>query len=265
MAALYDQVNGWGPDYEYWLKVAGTVSAHDVVDLGCGTGQLTVRLARAGHRVVGIDPDPRMLQVARARDGHEAVTWVQGYAADIATASADLVTMTGHVSQLFLTDNDWAQALRELRRALRPGGRVAFDMRNPHARDWEAWNPTDSRRSVSSDSGVAEVWHEVTALEGQLVTFETTTRYADTGRVEVDTDVLRFRDGPALHTSLVSAGFAVDQVHGNWDGTPATKWSRELIVTATQTERPPAERPGTGPAARPGVPGSAAFARTLTA
>ena len=100
MAALYDQLNGWGPDYEYWLKVAGTVSAHDVVDLGCGTGQLTVLLARAGHRVVGIDPDPGMLQVARARDGHEAVTWVQGYAADIATASADLVTMTGHVSQL---------------------------------------------------------------------------------------------------------------------------------------------------------------------
>lgn len=261
MTALYDQLNGWGSDYDYWLALAGTSSRLDVADLGCGTGQLTVLLARAGHRVVGIDADPGMLQVARARDGYELVTWVQGYADDIATASTDLVTMTSHVSQVFLTDTDWAHALRELRRALRPGGRVAFDMRNPHARGWEAWNPTDSRRSVSTDSGPAEVWHEVIAVEGQLVTFETTTRYADRGRVEVDTDVLRFRDEPPLRTSLVSAGFAVGQVHGNWDGTPATKLSEELIITATRTERPPAERPSTAAAARQGVPGSATSAR----
>lgn len=261
MAALYDQVNGWGPDYEYWLQVAGTMSALDVADLGCGTGQLTVLFARAGHRVVGIDPDPGMLQVARARKGQKLVTWVQGYAADLATASADLVTMTGHVSQVFLTDTEWAKALGELRRALRPGGRVAFDMRNPHARGWEAWNPTDSRRSVGTDSGVAEIWHEVTAVKDQLVTFETTTRYTDSGRADVATDVLRFRDEPTLRTSLISAGFAVDQVHGDWDGTPATKLSRELIITATRTVRGPQDQAGPAVEGRRNVAKAAAATR----
>ncbi len=46
--------------------------------------------------------------------------------------------MTGHASQVFPRDDDWLQALHHVRRALRPGGRVAFDMRTPHVHGWEA-------------------------------------------------------------------------------------------------------------------------------
>src|SRR4051812_15733296 len=82
VTADYDRLNGPGPDYDYWLRTVARVAPRDICDLGCGTGALTVLFA--GHadarpRVTGVDPDPGMLAVARARPGHELVTWIDGY------------------------------------------------------------------------------------------------------------------------------------------------------------------------------------------
>ena len=233
MGALYDALNGWGPDYDYWLALADRIGPGSLTDLGCGTGQLTVLLARQGARaVLGVDPDPAMLSVARARDGSERVTWVQGYAADVPSASSDLVVMTSHVAQVLLADEEWLDALRHVHRALRPGGRLAFDTRNPVAHGWEAWNPRDSLRHVETDDGAFEVWHEVTGVGDGLVTFHTTTRHVASGVESKETDVLRFRSEDALRDSLASTGFRVEHVHGDWDGTDATQRSHELIVCA---------------------------------
>jgi len=68
------------------------------------------------------------------------------------------------------------------------------------------------------------------------VSFDTTTRYAHSGHVEVDTDVLRFRDESALRAGLPLGGFVVEHVHGDWDASPARATSRELIVTAVRAD-----------------------------
>ena len=234
MDAVYDQLSGYGPDHDYWVRLVGDVEAGDLCDLGCGTGMLSVLFARGGCRVTGVDPDPGMLAVARARPGHELVTWVDGYAGDVATGSADMLTMTSHVSQVFLTDGAWREVLIEIRRVLRPGGVLTFDMRNPAARGWERWNPAASRREVVTPEGPAAVWHEVEEVRDGLVRFATTLEYATSGEREVDVDTLRFRDEPTLRGSLAEAGFTVTELHGDWDGSPATPSSRELIVTATR-------------------------------
>src|SRR5688500_4161224 len=68
--------------------VAALESRRDdvVVDLGCGTGQLTLPLGRRARAVVGVDPEPDMLE--RARDvgreqGTTNVTWILGADSDI--------------------------------------------------------------------------------------------------------------------------------------------------------------------------------------
>lgn len=182
MTSTYDQLNGWGPDYDYWLALTARLAPQAITDLGCGTGQLTVLLAQHTTTTVGVDPDPAMLAVARTRPDHELVQWMDGYADAISTASTDLITMTSHVAQVFLTDTDWTRTLGHAHRALRPGGRLAFDTRNPTARGWQAWNPTDSRRSITTPAGPAAVWHEVTDVRDGLVTFATTTRSPAAGR-----------------------------------------------------------------------------------
>jgi SAM-dependent methyltransferase len=53
-----------------------------VADLGCGTGLLSSAFAARGHRVVGVDPAPAMLELARARRGGDRVEWVQAFAQD---------------------------------------------------------------------------------------------------------------------------------------------------------------------------------------
>lgn len=233
MTALYDALNGWGPDYDYWLSLTRKLSPDALTDLGCGTGQLTVLFAQQGpSTVLGVDPEPTMLDIARQRDGHELVTWIEGYAADIPDASADLITMTSHVSQVFHSDDAWWDVLRHIRRALRPVGHVMFDMRNLLAHGWDEWNPVDSRRRVDSDAGPIELWHEVTSARMGLVTFDTTTRHLLTGVTDTETDVLRFRSESQLRESLTACGFRIEHIHGDWDGATATSDSRELIVLA---------------------------------
>lgn len=232
MTSTYDQLNGWGPDYDYWLALTARLSPQTITDLGCGTGQLTVLLAAHAATTVGVDPDPAMLAVARTRPDHELVAWIDGYADAIPTASTDLITMTSHVAQVFRTDTDWAELLGHAHRALHPGGRIVFDTRNPAARGWQAWNPTDSRRSITTPTGPAEIWHEVTAVRDGLVTFTTTTRWPTGGREETVTDTLRFRDQDAVRASLAEAGFTVDSLHGDWAAGPVTAAAPELIVTA---------------------------------
>ncbi|RIJ15014.1 class I SAM-dependent methyltransferase, partial [Clavibacter michiganensis subsp. insidiosus] len=69
LVALYDGDNPDGPDHDFDRALAEEVGARSVLDLGCGTGMLTVSLATAGRRVVGVDPSAAMLDVARGRPG----------------------------------------------------------------------------------------------------------------------------------------------------------------------------------------------------
>jgi len=64
------------------------------------------------------------------------------------SAWADLVTMSGHVSQVFVTDNQWRVALHDVHRGLAPSGFLAFEMRSPSARAWERWTREQTLRIV---------------------------------------------------------------------------------------------------------------------
>src|SRR5579884_984396 len=94
------------------------------------------RLAAAGHGVIGVDPNRLMLDVARRGRHGDHVRWIEGGAHDIGVTGADLAIMTGHVAQFFVRDDEWSSALAALRAALRTGGRLAFETRNPGARAW---------------------------------------------------------------------------------------------------------------------------------
>ena len=94
-----------------------------VLDACCGTGDLAVAARRAGAReVVGLDFSPRMLE--RARRKEPAVEWVQGDLLELpfADASFDAATVGFGVRNVA----DLERGLAELRRVLRPGGRVGI-------------------------------------------------------------------------------------------------------------------------------------------
>jgi len=97
-----------------------------VIDLGCGTGQLTADLAeryRSAH-VVGVDLSAAMLAAARRRLGPAAPSLVRAnvYALPFADRAVDLVTST--ISYHWYLEP--ARALAEVRRVLVPGGRFVL-------------------------------------------------------------------------------------------------------------------------------------------
>ncbi|MET7967899.1 class I SAM-dependent methyltransferase [Micromonospora sp. NPDC005305] len=231
-AALYDADNAWGRDDEFFLRFVGRAPTR-VLDLGCGTGRLTLALAAAGHRVTGVDPEPGSLAAARAKPGGDRVTWLAGTATDLPDAAYDVAVLTSHVAQEILDDGTWAQTLRHLRRTLVDGGRLAFDSRDPAARRWERWNPTDSlRRRTLPDGTTVDAWTELTAVRDGLVSFLHHYLLPDGAELR-NPGTLRFRTETELRTALAGAGFTVERVLGGWAGEPVGAGDDgELIVLA---------------------------------
>lgn len=107
---------------------------HSLLDLGCGTGSITLPIAEdmpAGSRVVGVDLSPKMIEIARARAPEH--TWVVGdICAPPVTGRFDLIVICFHTLQLLLEDAQLDQAFGAIAGLLTPGGRFAFDIYQPN-------------------------------------------------------------------------------------------------------------------------------------
>ena len=127
IAPVYDLMNRvmtLGLDQRWRrLTVRLVVSKGDrVLDACCGTGDFAIADAHAGGRVTGLDFSERMLE--RAREKAPSLEWVHGdlLALPFADASFDAATVGFGVRNVA----DLGAGLRELRRVLRPGGRLAI-------------------------------------------------------------------------------------------------------------------------------------------
>lgn len=212
LSRLYDVLNPWSSSEEFYLGLVR--AAGDVLDVGCGTGTLLKRARSDGHpgRLVGLDPGAGMLAVAR---DEPEVEWVHGeLAPGRYDAEFDLVTMTGHAFQELRTDEQVAGVLRGMRDALRPGGSVAFETRDPAARAWEDWDGASFE--VTYQDAPVRVSYEVHEVAGDLVTFSEVT---DGGPWERDVarGTLRFLDRDGLAGFLTGAGLEVREQYGDWD------------------------------------------------
>ncbi|KGM08834.1 class I SAM-dependent methyltransferase [Cellulomonas bogoriensis] len=213
VARVYDPLDPDRRDLDVYVTLAEQLEAGTVLDVGCGTGTLACRLAAQGREVVGVDPAEASLDVARAKPGAGTVRWVWGTAPDVAADPGlrgrhDLATMTANVAQVFVDDDAWLATLRAIHTCLRPGGRLAFETRNPADRAWERWTEQLTRQVVDVEGmGPVEDWVQVTAVDGDLVTFESPTIFhADGERVD-STTTLRFRSEEEVRASLEGIGF----------------------------------------------------------
>ena len=233
LAATYDAENAGRDDIEFYIALARELGARDVSDVGCGTGVLACELAAAGCAVTGVDPAAAMLSIARSRPGGERVRWIHSDASDLPAASADLLVMTGHVAQVFVEDADWDELLAQARRIVRPGGHLAFETRNPAVESWRGWTREASFGTFRlPDGSTFDSWVQTTDATHDRVTFDAHSLFAADGRELVSRSTLRFRNRDEVASSLDGAGFTVQTVYGDWDRSPASPSSPELIFVA---------------------------------
>lgn len=111
------------------------------LDLGCGTGTFALALAerRPDAEVIGVDGDAEILEIAKKKPGASAIRWKEGLAQEVPAedGSADVVTISLVLHHLL--PDDKRRALAEIRRVLKPGGRL-------HIADWG--RPTDPLMSA---------------------------------------------------------------------------------------------------------------------
>ncbi len=132
MGAAADAMN----DTRFYLGLARQASTrrHAVLELACGTGRITLPIARDGIEIVGLDNAPAMLDIARRKASAEDlhVTWVEADMRDFDLGHRFGLVIIPYRSFLhLLTDDDQADCLAAVFRHLEPGGRLALNFFAP--------------------------------------------------------------------------------------------------------------------------------------
>ncbi|MER5401256.1 class I SAM-dependent methyltransferase [Streptomyces sp. NPDC002599] len=213
LAAIYDPLDPDRSDLDAYLRMAEEFGARHVLDIGCGTGVFALLLADRGIEAVGIDPAQASIDVARAKPGSERVRWICGDATALPPLQVDLATMTANVAQAIAGPDAWQETLRGSYEALRPGGHLVFETRDPAGRAWEEWTRENSYR-VTKIPGVGSVesWVDLIEVSRPLVTFRWTYVFAADGQVLTSDSTLRFREREEVGTDLVAHGYVVQDV-----------------------------------------------------
>ena len=167
------------------LALAGDVAGRRILDAGCGSGPLLAALRERGAIVTGIDKSAGMLEQARRRLGDDADLQVAELGSPLPFPDGTFNDVTASLVLHYL--QDWGPALAELRRVLKPGGRLIVSVNHPFAEN---------------------LWHRKAGLKPDyFATYNYTVEWTAGGQ----SAVLRFWTRPlhAMTDAFTAAGFPV--------------------------------------------------------
>ena len=242
---LADQLD----DVRFYVEEAGRRPG-PVLEAGCGTGRVTVPIAEAGVRVVGLDRSSHMLEMAEAKR--------RAAGADVASrcafVRADLrgfafrqpfaqAFLPFRVFQALLSVPDQLAALASIRAALVPGGRLVFNVLDPRVEllDPEAGPGRVRDTGRAYEAGGDRVRERLAVhfapVEQRLdLTFiyERRTPHGDILR-EFEPVRLRYFHRFEIEHLLARAGYEVEALYGDWDRGPFVENGQEMIWVARRT------------------------------
>lgn len=227
-------------DVAFWRGVARRAGG-PILELGCGTGRVSLPLARTGARLVGVDRSAAMLARAaqrRRRAKGTALALARGdiRALPFRDASFRLVMAPYGVLQSLLRERDLTDTLASVARVLAPGGRFGIDL----VSDVPSWQEYDGRTPLCGALG-----------PGVHVTLVESVRQDRRRRLTMfEQDYIERRGSRRVHhrfkltfrtlsirqmtNRLERAGFGVDAVLGDYDGRPWHPKADAWIIMATK-------------------------------
>ena len=244
-AELYDQVYAYLTDDVPFYVQQAMASGGPVLELGCGTGRVSLAIVKAGVAVHGIDISPRM--VARAAEKAKAAklrkrAFETGDMRSFAIAGKQfpLAIMPFRSFQSLLTVDDQRSTLAAVKAHLKPGGRLVLDIFAP---DIQMLAASESDLFHLRDVPQPDTGHKLVLWGKNDFDHVDQTNAARLVIEELDPNgvVMRrvYRDFTVRYTFryemqhlLESCGFTVEAVYGDFDGGPVTADSDDLVWVA---------------------------------
>jgi SAM-dependent methyltransferase len=240
-AEIYDQIfDGYTEDFRFWL---GFASEGPVLDLGCGTGRVTIPLLRRGLDVDGLDLWGPMLERLRAKAAKLGFspglhrTPMQGFRLP---RRYRRIVCAFNAFAHNLTRDDQLSCLRSCRDHLEPGGALAIHMSLPPP---EVWLGEDGVPVLE-----IEVPHPSRPTKIQMFDTRTKNRVEQTQHSDIEyrevaadgslvsssrsSTAVRWIGKPEMELLLLAAGFERFEIVGNYDGGALTPTSDTMIAIA---------------------------------
>jgi SAM-dependent methyltransferase len=224
-------------DVGFWRRLAAAQTG-PILELGCGTGRLTVPVARTGARVVGIDRSTPMLARARQRLRRARVRalLLRGDIRHLPfrrRTRFDLVMAPYGMLQSLTTDRDLRLTIEAAHAVLRRGGLFAIDL----VPDLPRWSEYDRRVSLSGRRGRGQIRLTESVRQDRakgLTIFDQEYEERRDGRRVSKTFSLTFRtiSIPQMRARLERAGFRIDELLGDYDGGPLDLRADVWIILA---------------------------------
>jgi ubiquinone/menaquinone biosynthesis C-methylase UbiE len=217
-------------DVPFWCRVASSAPG-PVLELGCGTGRITMPLAKAGVDVVGVDRSAAMLdracrRLARSRSAPRETRSPRFVRGDIRGLPFDdgafpMVLAPYGILQSLTRPRDLAATLESIARVIAPGGMFGLDL-VPDVPNWREYRNQVQLRGRSAGGHLTLIESVRQDPRRRLTTFEQ--RYVERrGRQKREHCFeLTFRTltVPQMTRQLERAGFAIESVLGDYRGRP---------------------------------------------
>ncbi len=224
-------------DVAFWRRLAAAQDGR-VLELGCGTGRLTIPVARAGAQIVGIDRSGPMLTRARQRlrRSRAAALLVRGDIRHLPfrrRTRFSLVMAPYGMLQSLTRERDLRATLAAVHGVLPHGGLFAIDL----VPDLPRWAEYDRRVSLSGRRGHGQIRLTESVRQDRrrgLTVFDQEYEERRGARQMVKRFSLTFRtiSVAQMRRRLEGAGFRIDAVLGDYDGGPFDERADVWIILA---------------------------------
>ncbi len=232
-------------DLAFYRRYAA-LAGGPILELACGTGRVTIPLARSGHTVHGLDLSHSMLAILAEKlrgltpEVARRIEFTQGDMSGFDLSRRfSTVIVPFRAFQALTSFEQQRGCLRAVGRHLRPGGRFILDVFMPHTHvlqrwdspgarvDWVAYDPATGetitrrsrRRRIDAERQIIypELIFEVTAEDGLTRTFS-------------DQLALRYFHPYQIQTLLLTHGFRIEEEWGDYHGGPLGHGPEQVFV-----------------------------------
>lgn len=238
-AVLYDRLMT-DVDYEEWCDYLErtfaqmNVKPELVLELGCGTGNLTVRLAQRGYSMIGLDNSADMLSIATEKsEGLDILYLLQDMTNFELYGTVDAVVCSLDCLN-YLTENGMLeQCFSLVSLYLNPNGVFLFDMNTQYKMECVLAPET----FVSDENDVFYVWQSFWDGERKECEYDLTffVREGDCYRRIEETHLQRAYAPEYVELVLNRSGMRLESMTGGWEGLPVSETTERIFFAARKT------------------------------